>query len=1427
MPYIGNNHIAGDHTNNFKVLDDISSYTATFDGSASSVVDTTNNTIRVVEHRFIQGQRVTYTNGSGGNIGGLTNGTAYFVIFDTASTFKLATSASNAANSVAINLSSVGTGSSHTLNAAFDGVNTKFKITYNGGTGARFNNATQLNIAINNVLQKPNQSVSYTEGFIIEDNHKIAFKTAPTSEDIFWGSIIANTLTTFDISDHKIDTFTGDGSTTEFTLSHTPANNESLMVTINGVLQHPSNASTTRSYTLIASIIQFTAAPGVGDEIQVRHLGFAGATTADVSGFYGRTGNVVLTSNDHITTGNINAGIVTATSFDGTFSSSVGGSNANFTGIVTAGTFKGGNIDAVDGAFSGNVTIGGTLTYEDVTNIDSVGLITARNGAKIQTGTATTALVVEGDARVTGILTVGTGSITLNQTANTINVGTALTLGHTQGLQFHTQNLHSEGFEINNINASGIGTFADINVKNPSDTRITSIAPGALILSRNTPVIYLKDNLSDTFDASIELQSNELRFRGGGNNATSIRMQTTSSGVSFPQDIDVDGHTNLDNVSIAGVTTFAGNIGGTATFNDIDVDGHTNLDNINVSGVTTFAQKINLSDNFIRNCRGFNSGNEQARIVVKAGNNSASGGLRIVEYYNDDTTLFSSEIANFYTNGIELKEDVSITGITTISNKTQVNSLGVGIIPDDNMHLHISSANPRILIKSTGTNSAKIFFGDSSSNDPGVIEYDHTNNRMRFGTNNTEDRFIIESDGKMQTHTSGQVSADFTTSHSAGAYHKYELGANGGAIGYIGASSQLVTGTPVSSFGIRGESNIIFGIGNSEKVRITSDGNLGVGVSPEANSLLHVKRAAGAKITIESNDSNQSWINFSGASNEMAVGFDKPNNRFVIANHDTITSGQRVIVTTGGNIAIGGAFTPSRHVHIKDSGIIKLENTSTGGWLGLQFLGSSGTNNYDAYMGLQDSDGLFFIDNNSNGIDFAIKQNGYVGISEQNPQRPFHVTGNASYGAAHFGVFGTNAGNAYIGNTPVVTISTDGGANAGTNDDKAIFQVGRGGGGAGAAAVTTEHLRVNLGGTVQIGGAVVSNSHIDIQNTKLTIKQSANSREDGLYIERSGEGRGWLQYVGGAGGVNDGFCLSTNQLGSKTDVLAFDRDGRMYFLNPNSVGAWFGALTSPTSDTATVNIVSTSSKEASIGLSRSNSLGGTTGGWRISIHDDSEIAITEHNSGAQPLRVRNRITRAQYGIDTQSNNGTLYTPGRTGFHGTQWMTCGAMFPFFYLGERVSGSSSNYSADVLDLYASGHWNGYPKAVIIAHERYYKNGFAVWTFGPYINGSYTLEQVEGWGGYSGAHGNDRNGTVSITHHGSVNTHSGQPIHRYTVTIANSGTYSYTRWYIGFIHTSRGVYMSDTSVADVTSSTSSGGCCHMRDVTQAAAGDFNYLS
>ena len=55
-------------------------------------------------------------------------------------------------------------------------------------------------------------------------------------------------------------------------------------------------------------------------------------------------------------------------------------------GVITATKFVGpveGSITATDASFSGNVSIAGTLTYEDVTNVDSVGILTARDDIKL------------------------------------------------------------------------------------------------------------------------------------------------------------------------------------------------------------------------------------------------------------------------------------------------------------------------------------------------------------------------------------------------------------------------------------------------------------------------------------------------------------------------------------------------------------------------------------------------------------------------------------------------------------------------------------------------------------------------------------------------------------------------------------------------------------------------------------------------------------------------------------------------------------------------------------------------------------------------------------------------------------------------------------------------------------------------------------
>ena len=69
-----------------------------------------------------------------------------------------------------------------------------------------------------------------------------------------------------------------------------------------------------------------------------------------------------------------------------------------------------GVITAASGSFSGNVTVAGVLTYEDVTNVDSVGLITARTGIKVTAG----GIDVTGNSSIAGNLTLPTADAKLN-----------------------------------------------------------------------------------------------------------------------------------------------------------------------------------------------------------------------------------------------------------------------------------------------------------------------------------------------------------------------------------------------------------------------------------------------------------------------------------------------------------------------------------------------------------------------------------------------------------------------------------------------------------------------------------------------------------------------------------------------------------------------------------------------------------------------------------------------------------------------------------------------------------------------------------------------------------------------------------------------------------------------------------------------------
>jgi hypothetical protein len=86
--------------------------------------------------------------------------------------------------------------------------------------------------------------------------------------------------------------------------------------------------------------------------------------------------------------GGINiTGVATATTFSGALSGNAT-SATNAQGLTGTPNIVVGSVTGTTGTFTGSVSIGGTLTYEDVTNIDSVGIVTARTGIKVLAGGA-------------------------------------------------------------------------------------------------------------------------------------------------------------------------------------------------------------------------------------------------------------------------------------------------------------------------------------------------------------------------------------------------------------------------------------------------------------------------------------------------------------------------------------------------------------------------------------------------------------------------------------------------------------------------------------------------------------------------------------------------------------------------------------------------------------------------------------------------------------------------------------------------------------------------------------------------------------------------------------------------------------------------------------------------------------------------------
>ena len=230
------------------------------------------------------------------------------------------------------------------------------------------------------------------------------------------------------------------------------------------------------------------------------------------------------------TTSDYRVGIITASKFVGPFD----GTGGNFSGVVTAtnGVFSG-NISAVDGNFSGNVTIGGTLTYEDVTNIDSVGLITARDGIfipdtkKAQFGNAAGNVDLE-------IYSTGAESVIKNNTyAFFIQGGTqnnsiyirptdnenSILATSNGSVSLYYDNAKKFETVPNGVTVTGSSTFSQLKFKTSDGTNRGSI------YADNSNNLYLLDGQDHQFIQCIKDGAVNIRHDN------SIVLRTYSSGV--------------------------------------------------------------------------------------------------------------------------------------------------------------------------------------------------------------------------------------------------------------------------------------------------------------------------------------------------------------------------------------------------------------------------------------------------------------------------------------------------------------------------------------------------------------------------------------------------------------------------------------------------------------------------------------------------------------------------------------------------------------------------------------------------------------------------------------------------------------------------------------------------------------------------------
>ena len=623
-----------------------------------------------------------------------------------------------------------------------------------------------------------------------------------------------------------------------------------------------------------------------------------------------------------------------------------------------------------------NATVGGVLTYEDVTNVDSIGIVTARAGVLVGSGIT---LSPDGDIFATGITTIQTDS-----PSNGV-----FSLGGT--LQFHTDS--SNLGIVSRRSSSG----ANFIISDDDTVNTIRTVDGRLHLMADT-----KDNVDDSeirflVDNNVVAKisaGSSLSFEGDNNTFLSHPENDNLALTTTAEErlrVEPAGNINIaKNLNVAGVvtaTTFVGALTGNVTGN---ISGGT------VAGSTgTFTGDVTISDSIVH------SGDVNTKIRFPSadqisfetagvermiiGTGGSIGIEDVIQHKGDTNTKIrfpSNDVISFETGGAErlrFHTDGKIfigktanrqtrLGNSTFSPQIQIESNTVASASitrfsdnDAPSRLMLQKGRGTIASPSAvidGDTAGMIGFscwdGDNFSNTAqirsdvdGTPGDDDMPGNLIFSTTSdggisVTERFRITSTGRLEQRNNNQ---DIDMDNSANGQLK--LDGNGYNVGFALNATGLQIYTNSATRGI------VFGTNETARMTIANDGD--VTISPSGDPVLTVTGTGHAKLRlITTSNSDHCGVNF-GDSNDDNAGMIQYTHSTNLMQFHTNGS-DRVQINSGGQLLIGNGSAAAPSFSFKN-------NTDAGMW-------SNSDNNI--YMALDgETKFRFNISHFSPGIDDA------------------------------------------------------------------------------------------------------------------------------------------------------------------------------------------------------------------------------------------------------------------------------------------------------------------------------------------------------------------------------------------------------------------------------------------------------------------------